>query len=47
MVDSSFGARRLKYPSDEYVNNGENLAAAVSLLGGPDEWSTRTWFDCK
>ena len=47
LVDSVFGARRLKYPSDEYVNNGDNLVAAVSLLGGPDEMATRTWFDCK
>ena len=41
------GARRMKYPADEYINNGENLNAAVAALGGPDEMATRTWFDCK
>ena len=46
LVDSQFGARRMKYPSDEYINNGANLRAAVGLLGGPDEMATRTWFDC-
>ena len=47
LVDSNLGARRMKYPSDEYVNNGENIRAAVStMLGGPDEMATRTWFDC-
>ena len=47
LVDSNMGARRMKYPSDEYVNNGENIRTAVgSLLGGPDEMATRTWFDC-
>ena len=46
LVDSAFGARRMKYPSDEYVNNGTNLAQAVTLLGGADEMATRTWFDC-
>ena len=47
LVDSELGARRLKYPSDEYVNNSTNMAAAVALLKGPDEMATRTWFDCK
>ena len=46
-VDSRMGARRMKYPADEYINNGENLNAAVAALGGPDEMATRTWFDCK
>ena len=47
LVDSEFGARRMKYPSDEYINNGDNLRTAVStMLGGPDEMATRTWFDC-
>ena len=47
LVDSQFGARRMKYPADEYVNNAENIRSAVEKLGGPDEMSTRTWFDCK
>lgn len=47
-VDSALGARRMKYPSDEYVNNGENIVKAVStLLKGEDKMSTRLWFDCK
>lgn len=48
MVDSQEGARRLKYPADEYINNRENITKAVSsYLGGPDEMATRLWFDCK
>ena len=46
-VDSVEGARRMKYPSSEYVNNAENIAAALTMLGGADEMATRTWFDCK
>lgn len=47
-VDSAKGARRMPYPSDEYVNNAANIAAAVStMLRGADDMSTRLWFDCK
>lgn len=48
IVDSEQGARRMPYPRDEYVNNAENISTAVStLLKGPDDMSTRLWFDCK
>ena len=48
MVDSAEGARRMPYPRDEYVNNPENIRQAVSeYLAGPDNMSTRLWFDCK
>ena len=47
-VDSSRGARRMPYPSDEYVNNAGHIADAVStMLKGADNMSTRLWFDCK
>lgn len=47
-VDSTRGARRMPYPSDEYVNNAANIAEAVStMLRGADDMSTRLWFDCK
>jgi hypothetical protein len=48
LVDSEEGARRMKYPADEYINNTDNINYAVSqYLGGPDEMATRLWFDCK
>ena len=48
MVDSAKGARRMPYPSDEYVNNASNISAAVStMLRGADNMNTRLWFDCK
>lgn len=37
---------RLKFPSTEYSNNAENVAEAVSLLGGKgDIAGTRLWWD--
>jgi len=48
LVDSEEGARRMKYPVDEYTNNASNINYAVSnYLGGADEMATRLWFDCK
>lgn len=47
-VDSAKGARRMPYPSDEYVNNAKNISDAVAtMLHGADNMSTRLWFDCK
>lgn len=47
-VDSSRGARRMRYPLDEYVSNTANVSYAVStLLNGPDRMSTPLWWDCK
>ncbi|MCD8207363.1 MAG: SusD/RagB family nutrient-binding outer membrane lipoprotein [Bacteroidales bacterium] len=46
-VDDVLGARRLPYPTDEYVSNQENVEEAVArYLGGPDNWGTRIWWDC-
>ena len=42
------GPRRMKFPQEEYTSNPDNVNAAVAnLLGGPDEMTTRLWFDCK
>ncbi len=47
VVDNNLGARRLPYPTDEYVSNKENVEEAVSsLLGGADTYATRMWWDC-
>ena len=44
-VDSNRGARRMRYPHDEYVSNAQNVQNAVStLLGGPDLMSTDLWW---
>lgn len=42
------GPRRMKFPQEEYTSNPQNINDAVAnLLGGPDEMTTRLWFDCK
>lgn len=42
------GPRRIKYPQEEYTTNSTYLNEAISqYLGGPDEMSTKLWFDCK
>ena len=47
-VDSAEGARRMPYPDAEYGNNPANIAYAVAnYLKGPDNMSTKLWFDCK
>lgn len=38
---------RLKFPTKEYSDNGENTQAAVSLLKGTDIAGTRLWWDVK
>lgn len=38
------GMRRLPYPENEYNTNEENVKAAVSLLGGPDNAATDLWW---
>lgn len=44
-VSSDRGARRMRYPLDEYVSNAENVNNAVNnLLGGPDLMSTDLWW---
>lgn len=47
VVDSKAGARRLKYPTEEYNENNANLKEAITLLGGPDNMATRLWWDVK
>ena len=47
-IVSNEGPRRIKYPQEEYTSNTANLNAAISqYLNGPDEMSTKLWFDCK
>ena len=47
-VDSERGARRMRYPRDEYVSNTDNVNHAVSnYLNGPDLMSTDLWWACK
>lgn len=47
-VDSSKGARRMRYPLDEYVSNTQNVTDAVNnYLNGFDKMSTTLWWDCK
>ena len=47
IVSDVRGVRRLPYPQKEYRENGENLATAVSMLGGPDNMATDIWWDSK
>lgn len=47
-IVSNEGPRRIKYPQEEYTSNSTYLNEAISkYLNGPDEMSTRLWFDCK
>lgn len=47
-VDSKRGARRMRYPLDEYVSNTANVSHAVmNYLNGPDLMSTDLWWACK
>lgn len=47
-VDSEKGARRMRYPLDEYVSNAQNVMDAVTnYLNGEDKMSTNLWWDCK
>jgi hypothetical protein len=36
---------RFPYPTDEAARNPSNLAAGVTLLGGPDDLNTPVWWD--
>ncbi len=40
-------ARRIIYPSNSYSTNGAATTAALTLLGGPDTYATRLWWDAK
>ena len=42
------GARRMPYPTDEFISNKENVEYAVAnLLKGANTYATRIWWDCK
>lgn len=40
-------ASRIPFPPDEKNNNTQNYEGAVGLLGGPDNYSTKLWWDKK
>lgn len=40
-------ARRIPYAITEFDNNQENYLNAVQLLGGPDSYTTKLWWDKK
>ena len=40
-------ARRIIYPSNAYSTNKVATEAALTLLGGPDTFATRLWWDAK
>ena len=46
-VNSTDGARRLKFPQSEYDNNKANVLKAVGLLNGSDTQITKLWWDAK
>ena len=41
------GAYRIPFPPSEALRNPEHYAKAVELLNGPDQYSTRLWWDAK
>lgn len=45
LVTTEFGVRRLPFTLDELSNNPQGYAAAVQLLGGPDNGGTRLFWD--
>jgi hypothetical protein len=46
-INTTIQIRRLPFPSTEYTNNSENVAQAVTLLGGQDNGGTKLWWDKK
>lgn len=48
ITDLAAGARRMPYPTDEFISNKENVENAVTtLLKGANTYATRIWWDCK
>lgn len=39
--------KRIPFDSEERVNNPDNYTAAVTLLGGEDNYGTKMWWDAK
>ena len=46
-VDVNEQIRRMTFPRSEYSNNRAALNRAIRLLGGPDQGSTKLWWDKK
>jgi hypothetical protein len=44
-ISTALQIRRIAYPSTEYTGNAANVAAAVTMLGGPDNGGTPVWWD--
>ncbi len=44
-ISTALQIRRIAYPSGEYTSNAANVAAAVTMLGGPDNGGTPLWWD--
>lgn len=40
-------ANRLPFARAEYDNNHDNVLKAVQLLGGPDNFATKMWWQAK
>ena len=47
VTGKDFGVRRFPFPQSEFELNAENVTAAKSLLGGPDNAATNVWWDKK
>ena len=47
LIDTETQVCRVPFPSTEYRDNAQNVAAAVSLLGGEDNGGTPLWWDKK
>ena len=44
-IDTNIQIRRVNFVQSEINTNGENVQAAIRLLGGPDNGGTRLWWD--
>lgn len=47
IINSQTLIRRIPFPPSEYLNNAKNIIGAITLLGGPDNGSTKLWWDKK
>lgn len=48
ITDLEAGARRMPYPTDEFISNKVNVEYAVAnLLKGANNYATKVWWDCK
>jgi hypothetical protein len=44
-IDTDIQIRRINFVQNEVNTNGDNVQAAIGLLGGPDNGGTRLWWD--